>query len=151
MSSSPSDRHWNQESQKAFETCVADVSRLEESDRWSEVYSRALCAMNESRHHSLSGILRSGDELLHDDAHSVRFSIAMQSMKLGKYLCAYAAWDDGGRCWSAETSDPKIPDSRFSASVMMSVCDELVDSNGYKESALCGMMEGVDVPGGDQN
>ena len=54
----------------------------------------------------------------------IRFATAIAAMAAKKYACAYAAWDDGGSCWSRASDDPWVPDSAHAASVLMAVCDE---------------------------
>lgn len=107
-----------------------------------ELWSRALRAVGARDPEALCAVLRMTDEL--DNSVDIRFSVAVQAMSQKAFDCAYAAWDDGGRCWCTEATSDKIPDSNTSANVMRSTCDLLIPGSSKltadQEARLCEIM-----------
>eukprot|EP00873_Tetraselmis_striata_P043939 jgi/Tetstr1/464203/TSEL_009008.t1 len=75
-----------------------------------------------------------------ESATDIRFGMAMRAMERRYYDCAYAAWDDGGRCWSRDEAPRNVPDSRTSASTMKAACESLLAVEAETESSLCRQM-----------
>ena len=76
-----------------------------------------------------------------ESATDIRFGMAMRAMARRYYDCAYAAWDDGGRCWPQDEAQRNVPDSRTSAAIMKAACESLLAVEAETESRLCDSME----------
>lgn len=83
----------------------------------------------------LSALLRVGDGRS-GEAAEVRFGLAVRAMQRRYYDCAFAAWDDGGRCW-ASGGGGNVPDSAAAAEAMRDACDQLLAAGAEAERALC--------------
>ncbi|AUF82099.1 hypothetical protein TetV_007 [Tetraselmis virus 1] len=135
------ERYATEKSAVAYETVKRDV--LLQSDPKEYVWKCAYMALESRDPESLSGVLRVADEM--SESTDVRFSIAVQAMQKKYYDCAYAAWDDGGRCWSQERENNNVPDSKFASIAMLNTCSLLIPSTSHiapeEERELCEMMK----------
>eukprot|EP00951_Prasinocladus_malaysianus_P002307 scaffold16340_cov25-Prasinocladus_malaysianus.AAC.2 len=69
--------------------------------------------------------LRVGDD--GEDPARLRFKYGVLAMDAGAYACAYAARDDGGRCWAAVNDEYRdVPASSYAAAVLRRVCDNIL-------------------------
>lgn len=98
---------------------------------WSAANDAISCRDAEA----LSALLRVADERS-SRSTEIRFSVAIRAMKKGYYDCAVAAWEDGGRCWDANSSDEHVPDSKTSAEVINRLCVALARTDADEETDL---------------
>eukprot|EP00873_Tetraselmis_striata_P033871 jgi/Tetstr1/454135/TSEL_041054.t1 len=75
-----------------------------------------------------------------EHATELRFGLAIRAMEKKHYDCAYAAWDDGGRCWIVDDMPSNVPDSRTAAAAMMAACGALIAMDARTEEDLCARM-----------
>lgn len=117
-------RHWTAAAAQHYGKLLleADASPSPE-DAAETLRRRTAIAVIDDDPERLCAALALADRVVEASAE-LRFATAIAAMAAKKYRCAYAAWDDGGQCWSAESAGPGVPASDRSAAVMRVVCDD---------------------------
>lgn len=134
------ERYWTPRAASMLERIEVAASPLagEELDRY--LWNTATEALSARDPELLCALFRSADARSRSSTE-IRFGMAIRAMKLKYFDCAYAAWDDGGRCWEQDEVPSNVPDSRTSASTMKSACDSLIAVEAETVRGLCTQME----------
>ena len=111
--------------------------RAEDLERY--VWTSASEALAARDPEGLCALFRLADAVS-DASSEARFATAVRAMERGYYDCAYAAWDDAGKCWAEDATPRNVPDSKTSANTMMATCDRLLRLDREEEQSLCDVM-----------
>jgi len=118
-------RYWSVGAVVAYRQLLRDLNGAQDQeDAVKTIRERCCLAVSSDDPEQLCAVLAVADRSTAAST-DIRFATAVASMAAKKYECAYAAWDDGGACWSKASDDPWVPDSAHAAAVLMGVCDEL--------------------------
>ena len=118
-------RYWSVAAVAAYRSLQRELNGAQDQeDAVTMIRERCCLAVSSDDPDQLCAVLAAADRST-VAANDIRFATAVASMAAKKFECAYAAWDDGGACWSRASDDPWVPDSAHAASVLMGVCDEL--------------------------
>jgi hypothetical protein len=136
-------RHWSPGAVAAYRVFLRELDGVQDHDEaLIAIRERCFAAVARNDPEQLCAVLAAADRST-AAATDIRFATAIAAMAAGKYECAYAAWDDGGACWSRTSEQPWVPDSAHAAGVLMGVCDEasrvrlIADGD---TTSLCDMM-----------
>lgn len=140
-----SERYWTPRAAKLWEEVSRAAGHLEGDSLNQYIWTSSGEALTVRDAEALTAVFRLADARS-DISCEVRFAIAMRAMERRYYECAYAAWDDGGRCWAEEpTAARNVPDSKTSATTMMGACDKLMVLESSEEQSLCDRMSNASV------
>jgi hypothetical protein len=118
-------RHWSVGAVVAYRSLQRELNDAQDQeDAVRMIRERCCLAVSSDDPEKLCAALAAADKST-AAATEIRFATAIAAMAAKKFDCAYAAWDDGGACWSRASDDPWVPDSAHAAAVLMGVCDEL--------------------------
>lgn len=141
-------RYWSVGAVLAYRSFLRELDDAQDQeDAVTMIRERCCLAVSSDDPEQLCAVLAAADRST--DAANIRFATAIASMAAKKYECAYAAWDDGGACWSRTSDDPWVPDGAHAAGVLLGVCDEASTARGRQAtdmvadgdaSSLCDMM-----------
>ena len=118
-------RYWTVAAVVAYRQLLRELNHAQDQeDAVKTIRERCCLAVSSDDPEQLCAVLAAADRST-AAATDIRFATAVASMAAKKFECAYAAWDDGGACWSRASDDPWVPDSAHAAAVLMGACEEL--------------------------
>lgn len=139
-----SERYWTSRAQMLWEEIYRATEHIQGEALDQYIWTSASEALTARDAEGLCALFRLADARS-DVATEVRFATAIRAMERRYYDCAYAAWDDAGRCWAEDEAPRNVPDSKTSANTMMVACDKLIGLETVHEQSLCDSMSKATV------
>lgn len=130
------ERYWTPRAQSLWEEVCRATEHMSGEALDQYVWTSASEALTARDAEGLCALFRLADARS-DASSEARFATAVRAMERRYYDCAYAAWDDAGRCWAQDEAPRNVPDSKTSANTMMAACDRLISLESASEQSLC--------------
>lgn len=118
-------KYWTQTAINLFDRMFAETTgSLPEKEIDEYVKTRLDFAMSSRSPELVCGVLRFADRF-HSNPVNLRFSMAIQSMKMKMYEVGYACWDDDGVCFSPDKDEEVVPSGVEAAVVLRDLCESI--------------------------
>ena len=119
-------KYWTQTAIKMYDVMFAETTgSLSGKDIDAYIKSRLDFAVASRSPEMVCGVLKFADRF-YSNPVNLRFSMAIQSMKMKMYEVAYACWDDEGVCFSPDKEEEEVVPSGVEAAVVLrDLCESI--------------------------